>query len=353
MTASADPRHVLRTVDGDTVLLDRAGLPRLDTWPFARSPDQRRLRRGAVPAYWADGTACATGCRPPGALTGWPLKPFHRAHPLRAGLNEWRPANMHIGIDIQALDGAPVYAIQSGTASIAGAGTVDIRVRVGSYEYWHVQPRVHAGQYVRAHRTVIGHVIRGAGHLHLSELHGGYVNPLRPGRVLVPYRDSEEPVIGAPSRSGSQVFVEAFDPQSLRTTIRYRTPVLAPAAIAWRARDARGRALTPLVFAYRGSHHYPTSAKSWVYGPGTTPPDHVGAIAGGWSCFWRFTVCVPKWNYRLHGVPSAAASLSVYAWDWAGNVAERTSPLRAHADAARAPVGSAWPPTGPPISPID
>jgi hypothetical protein len=329
VTTAADPRAILHTVAGDTVLVDRHGLARLDTWPFAKSPDQRRLDRSAVPPYWADGAACATGCRPAGALTGWPLKPFHAQHPLRAGLNEWRPANMHIGIDIQALDGTSVYAIQSGTAWIAGVDTVDVRVRVGSYEYWHVQPAVHSGEYVRAHRTVIGRVIRGAGHLHLSELHGDYVNPLRPGgRVLTPYRDSEEPVIGSPHRSGGQVFVEAFDPQSLRETIKYRTPVLAPAAVAWRARDAHGRALTPLQFAYRGSHHYPTSAKSWVYGPGTTPPNHVGAIAGGWACFSRFTICVPKWNYRLAGVPASAASLSVYAWDWAGNVAVRTSSLR-------------------------
>jgi len=349
VTSSADPRSVMRTVEGDTVLLDRHGLARMDTWPFAKSPDQRRLKRSAVPAYWADGAACATGCRPAGALTGWPLKPFHEAHPLRAGLNEWRPANMHIGIDIQALDGTPVYAIQSGTAGIAGVGTVDVRVRVGSYEYWHVQPAVHAGQYVRAHRTVIGRVIRGAGHLHLSELRGGYLNPLRPGgRVLKPYRDSEEPVIGSPRRSGGQVLVEAFDPQSLRKTIKYRTPVLAPAAVAWRARDARGRALTPLHFAYRGSHHYPTSAKSWVYGPGTTPPNHVGTIAGGWACFWRFKVCVPKWNYRLAGVPSSAASLSVYAWDWAGNVAVRTSSLRgAHPAAMQGALGAAATPATP------
>lgn len=337
VNTSADPRATLHTIEGDTVLIDRAGLARMDTWPFAQSPEQRPLRRSAVPPYWADGSACATGCRPAGALTGWPLKPFHEAHPLRAGLNEWRPANMHIGIDIQALDGTPVYAMQSGPASIAGVGTVDIRVHVGSYEYWHVQPSVHAGEYVRAHRTVIGHVIRGAGHLHLSELHGDYVNPLRPGgRVLAPYRDTEEPVIGAPRRSGGQVFVEAFDPQSLRETIKYRTPVLAPAAIAWRARDARGSALTPLEFAYRGSHHYPTSAKSLVYGPGTTPPTHVGAIAGGWACFWRFKICVPKWNYRLSGVPAGAASLSVYAWDWAGNVAVRTSRFRRGGTAAGA-----------------
>jgi hypothetical protein len=334
MTSSADPRSIMRTVAGDAVLIDHHGLLRMDTWPFAKSPDQRRLRRGAVPPYWADGSACATGCRPAGALTGWPLKPFHEAHPLRSGLNEWRPANMHIGVDIQALDGTRVYAIQSGQASIAGVGTVDIRVRVGSYEYWHVEPLVHAGQHVRAHRTVIGRTIRGAGHLHLSELRGGYLNPLRPGgRVLTPYRDTEAPVIGAASRYGGQVFVEAFDPQSLRETIKYRTPVLAPAAVAWRARDARGRAISSLRFAYRGSHHYPTSAKSLVYGPGTTPPNHAGAIAGGWACFWRFTICVPKWNYRLSGVPAGAASVSVYAWDWAGNVARRTSSLR-HGHAA-------------------
>jgi hypothetical protein len=136
------------------------------------------------------------------------------------------------------------------------------------------------------------------------------------------------------------VEVEAFDPQSLRETIKYRTPVLAPAAVAWRARDAHGRALTSLQFAYRGSHHYPTGAKSVVYGPGTTPPTHVGAFAGGWSCFWRFTICVPKWNYRLHGVPFGAASLSVYAWDWAGNVARRTSALRAGSASSAAQAGT-------------
>jgi hypothetical protein len=360
VTSSADPRSIMHTFDGDTVLVDWRGLARLNTWPFAKSPEQRRLKRGAVPPYWRDGAGCATGCRPAGALTGWPLKPFHKAHPLRSGLNEWRPANMHIGIDIQALDGTRVYAIQSGTAGIAGGGTVDIRVRVGSYEYWHVRPAVHAGQYVRAHRTVIGRVIRGAGHLHLSELRGGYLNPLRPGgRVLEPYRDTEEPVIGAPRASGGQLFVEAFDPQSLRETIKYRTPVLAPAAVAWRARDARGRALTPLYFAYRGSHHYPTGAKSLVYGPGTTPPNHVGAIAGGWACFWRFRICVPKWNYRLSGVPSGAASLSVYAWDWAGNVAVRTSSLHgaraagAVSDAGADPLHTGPVPGRADISPID
>jgi murein DD-endopeptidase MepM/ murein hydrolase activator NlpD len=329
VTSAVTPRAPLHAIAGDVVLLDRRGLPRLSTWPFAKAPEQRRLNPASVPAFWDDGAPCSVGCRPPGALDGWPLKPFHAQHPLRSGLNELRPANLHIGIDIQALDGTPVYAVQSGIASLEGLGTVESRVIVGNYEYWHVQPLVQSGQYVRAHQTVIGRIIRGAGHLHLSEVQGGaYLNPLRPGgRVLAPYSDTEEPVIGAVRRDAGTVDVEVFDPQSFRQTIKYRTPVLAPAAVAWRARDAAGRPITPLTFAYRGSQHYPSSMAGVIYGPGTTEPDHPGPAPGGWACFWRWVICVPRWNYRLPGVPVDAASVSVYAWDWAGNVAMRTSRL--------------------------
>jgi hypothetical protein len=115
------------------------------------------------------------------------------------------------------------------------------------------------------------------------------------------------------------VLVEVFDPQSLRITLGYRTPVLAPAAVAWRARDASGHALTSLVFAYRGSQHYDSSAKRAIYGPGTHGPDSPAVHSPGWLCFDRAAVCIPKWNYRLAGVPAQAASISVYAWDWDGN----------------------------------
>ena len=327
VAAAGAPASTVRAHRGDVVIVGGGGLPRMNTWPFARSPDQRSLEPAGITRFWADGLACSTGCRPAGALRGWPLKPFHEPHPLRSGLNEWRPADMHIGIDIQALDGTRVYAVQSGHAELAGRGTVDSRVSVGQYEYWHVRPSVRSGQYVRAHRTVIGHILRGAGHLHFSETRGdGYLNPLRPGgRVLAPYRDSEEPIVGRVTRAGAAAFVEAFDPQSVRATIRYRTPVTAPAAIAWRARDANGDAISALQFAYRGSHHYPPESKKLVYGPGTTPPDNPDRAPGGWSCFWRHVVCVPKWNYRIGALPLGTRAVTVYAWDWAGNVAARTT----------------------------
>ena len=150
---------------------------------------------------------------------------------------------MHEGVDIQAQDGTRVYAVQSGTARVLKAGTVDERVEVGNYLYWHVHHRVQNGQFVRAYATVVGTIINGAGHLHLSELSGErFLNPLRPGgRVLAPWtRHAGTRHRRADEGQGGTVTVEVFDPQSFRAQIKYRTPVLAPAALAYRAWDAAG-----------------------------------------------------------------------------------------------------------------
>ena len=149
-----------------------------------------------MPAFWADGLHAPSAAAPGAHVPGWPLKPFHRQHPLRAGRRtSLRAANLHVGIDIQARDGARVYAMQSGRAHLLAVGSVDERVQVGAYLYWHVHHRVHEGQYVHAYRTVVGTVRKGAGHLHLSEMRGGeYLNPLRPGgRVLAPWHDANRP----------------------------------------------------------------------------------------------------------------------------------------------------------------
>ena len=319
----------LETHAGDAAVVSPGERPRLDTWPFADSGAQRRARPADhLPAFWADGAPCSVGCRPAGARAGWPLRPFHRQHPLRAGLNERRPANMHKGVDIQAQDGTPVYAMQPGTARIMAAGTPDERVQVGNYLYWHVHHRVRAGQFVSAYHTVVGTIIDGAGHLHLSELSGErFLNPLRPGgRVLAPWTDTQAPIIGAPTEQpGGRVTVEVFDPQSFRALIKYRTPVLAPAALAYRARDSAGRDVTGLRFALRGSQHLPDPARWVVYAADAYPP--------GWTCFDVRLVCVPRWDYRLAGglappLPPSARQLSIYAWDWAGNASVRDVQLR-------------------------
>jgi hypothetical protein len=309
-------------------LMDRRGL-RLDTYPFAVSAEQRRARRGdGLVPFWSDGRSCSVGCRAPGARPGWPLKPFHGQHALRSGLNELRPANPHLGIDIQALDYQRVYPMSSGRVHVIAAGGHDERVQVGQFIYWHINHRVHEGQLVRAYRTTLGVVKRYYHHLHLSAVAGStYLNPLRPGgRNLSPWSDTEPPVIGPPRiLRGGHVTVAAFDPQSYVVRIRNVTPVLAPAAVAWRLFDAHGRQLTPLEWALRGSQHLPDGLRRLVYAPGARNP--------GFRCFTHHRICIPTWRYRLAGglTPTLAPftsrpgryRLAAYAWDWAGNTSAR------------------------------
>jgi hypothetical protein len=320
---------------------------RLNTYPFAISPQQRVIhRRSLRTRWWRDGRSCSAGCRAPGARPGWPLKPFHRQHALRSGLNELRPANFHVGIDIQARDFQRVYPMSSGRVHVVQASGYDERVRVGRFIYWHIEHRVHEGQHVRAYHSVLGTVKRYYHHLHLSEVVGGdkdYINPLRPGgRNLRPWSDTEPPVIGRPRIGrGGRARVAAFDPQSYIVRIRNVTPVLAPAALAWRLSDAHGHRITGLRFALRGSQHLPDGLRRTVYTPRARNP--------GFLCFDHHTVCIPRWDYRLAGgmtTPLPTGSLrrgryrlTVYAWDWAGNASARSRwfKVHRHSRAERAP----------------
>jgi murein DD-endopeptidase MepM/ murein hydrolase activator NlpD len=299
------------------------------TYPFARVTADRHvtLSDGLV-AFWSDGSACAVGCRPPGVINGWPLKPFHEQHALRAGLNERRLSGFHVGIDIMTTFGQEIYAIQSGYAHILHYGDSAARVQVGNYIYWHVNLRVREGQYVRAYHTVLGYTLKWTRHLHLSEVDGAgsYLNPLRPGgRALTPWSDTEPPVIGRTivSADGSAV-VDVFDPQSFVPKIYYETPVLAPAAVAYRLFDAAGASIGGLEWALRGSRWLPNYLAGTVFAPDAHSP--------GFLCFARQVVCKPLWRYRLAGglaprLPlyglRGRVRLTVYAWDWAGNLTAR------------------------------
>lgn len=293
--------------------------------PFAPPLILRPVRRAdRLVAFWGDGRACSVGCRAPGARPGWPLLPFHSQHPLRAGLNERRTGSMHVGVDIQARDFARVFAIQPGRAHILQRSGIDARVQVGRFIYWHIYPHVSEGQWVSPYRTLVGTVQRHLGHLHLSEVLGPerWLNPLRPGgRILAPYTDHVRPVIGYPEIHRERtVYVRAYDPQSYVRHTTYPTPVLAPAALAYRVfRLPSHRPVGPLHWALRGSQHYGVWAIPRVYVP--------DARGGGFLCFAYHPRCTPNWHYRLAGglAPRLPAGpgryrLSVYAWDWLGNV---------------------------------
>lgn len=307
-----------------TGLMDKDGL-RLDSYPFALSPLERPVRASddLVP-FWDDGLACSVGCHAPGATPGWPLKPFNRQHAIRSAINELRPSGFHEAIDIEAYDGQQVYAMSSGRADVIVPSGSEERVQVGQFIYWHLNLEVRTGSWVWAYKTPLGTVQAGFRHVALSEVSGStFLNPLRPGgRNLSPWSDTEGPVIGKPQiYSDGRAIVEAFDPQSYVVDLLYETPVLAPAALAWRLYDSGGHALTGLEWALRGTRVLPYSELSSVFAPGAENP--------GFWCFIKQRVCKPTWRYWLAGglterlplasLDSGRYRLTVYAWDWAGN----------------------------------
>jgi hypothetical protein len=294
------------------------------TLPFAPNHADRPPRPGEVPSLYADGLACSTGCRPDGAELGWPLAPFHAQHPLRAGLNELRPGSLHVGVDIQARDGAAVYAVAPGPAAVLQGSGPNARVRVGSYVYWHIVPKVLNGQWVTPFVTELGTVMPGYGHIAFSELgwRDEYVNPLRPGgSVLLPYANADPPAIGAPAlAAGGQVTVSAYSPQSFVRRTTYTTPVLAPAGLAYRLFTSAGAPITPLEWAFRGTHLLAWTQRALIYAPAARAP--------GYGCFASRSVCVPNWAYRVagglapplpFGLTPGRYRLTIYAWDWADN----------------------------------
>ena len=54
---------------------------------------------------------------------GWPVKPFHRQHPIRGSFGDprigGRSHSFHFGVDVSCPDGTPVYATITGRAYIS------------------------------------------------------------------------------------------------------------------------------------------------------------------------------------------------------------------------------------------
>jgi hypothetical protein len=153
---------------------------------------------------------------------GWPIAPVHEQHPVRSsfldprGLDENGLAGYHFGIDISVNDRRPgpgasgpfshrVYAVESGMTDVRkrvdSAPCADRRLAVGHFAYWHVSPTVPDNVWVHA-GDAIGWTCLGEWHVHLSEwqlLDGRHVwvNPLHSDGKLLPYVDTEPPLIRA------------------------------------------------------------------------------------------------------------------------------------------------------------
>ena len=235
---------------------------------------------------------------------GWPVKPFDRPHPVRGNFGDPRTLfhgpptrrtllagggafQFHFGVDISAPDGTAVYPVMSGTVESVSKSWIRVASSGGpSFQYWHIVSKVSLGQHVERNVTVLGHIRRGAGHVHLTELDGGHaVNPLAPGH-LGPYADKTAPVISSASfrtsvtgndlmpemlRGRVEIVVGSRDMPSLRVPGCWRDLPVTPALLEWRIERAEtGTVVVPTQVAFDVREHVPPNASFWlVYARGS------------------------------------------------------------------------------------
>jgi murein DD-endopeptidase MepM/ murein hydrolase activator NlpD len=253
-----------------------------------QNPHTRRLRRGPIVLALAVALVAAGSAAVSPALSssqnrssgsyGWPVKPFHQQHPVRGNFGDPRTVfsspptlrgvlhgsgnfSFHQGIDISAPDGTAVYPVMSGVVALVSHEWVRVQSGDGRvFEYWHITAAVHAGQSVEAYTTVVGHIKREAGHVHLTVYRDGrVVNPLAPGEIA-PYEDHTRPQVDSISFRTNEAGREAFpnfvrgrvllvatahDMPTMRVPGIWRDLPVSPALITWRIQRWTGKVVVP------------------------------------------------------------------------------------------------------------
>jgi len=249
--------------------------------------------------------ADATRGRTHGLSYGWPVKPFDRQHPVRGGFGDPRTIftgpptqrtllhgggvfQFHDGVDISAPDGSPVYPVADGTVVRVTDQMVDVDSGDRSFAYWHIVAGVGVGAHVTTDQTVLGHIIRGCKHVHLSEYDAAdaAVNPLQPGH-LTPYTDTTKPVVSAISLRGSvtaddempelvrgriEPIASVYDKPSMPVPGIWHDLPVSPALVEWwiRLPGEHGKIVLPLRVAFDVREHLPATRDLWsVYARGS------------------------------------------------------------------------------------
>jgi hypothetical protein len=235
---------------------------------------------------------------------GWPVKPFDQPHPIRGNFGDPRtifdgpPTNrtllsgggtfqFHFGVDISAPDGTAVYPVVSGRVLSVNQDWLAVDAGDGrTFEYWHIAPAVGVGSEVQADVTVLGRILKGCGHVHLTERDGGVaVNPLAPGH-LGPYADHTKPRIDAvyfrhsvtsgdlmPDflRGRVELIASAYDMPALRVPGEWSNLPVTPALVTWRIEQAvTHRVIVSEHTAYDVRGAMPSNSMFWsIYARGT------------------------------------------------------------------------------------
>jgi hypothetical protein len=291
----------------------------------------------------------------------WPVKPFDRQHPIRgnfgdprtvsedSGLGDTTPLEpgsytFHNGIDISAPTGTAVYPVVSGRAAVGYADevvvdTYDNRV----FQYFHIRPAIRNGQRVVAGQTVLGHVLPGWLHVHLSEIDGTHIqNPVEPGH-LEPYRDTTVPVVHfvqATTADGAAIPADALRGRiRLAASASDRPPIpvpghwfdlpVTPALVTWKLAHAGGHVVVHWRVAADFRHTEPPNRHFWdVYAPGTYQNFPVFGHRYFWGQPGRYLFELTPRGLDTRALANGRYVLTVRAADICGNRGTLRLPLR-------------------------
>jgi hypothetical protein len=296
-----------------------------------------------------------------GEAFGYPIKPFDQEHPIRANLGDPRMQffgpptyrtlmhgtgsfSFHQGVDISAPNGTAVYPVVDGT--VTAATPIWVRVTSGdrAFEYWHIRPLVHTGDHVSRNETVLGHIMKPAGHVHLTEYQNGrVVNPLLPGR-LTPYHDTTRPTVRAISlrrgdagrdlfptfvRGRVAIVADAYDMPTMPVQGEWHGLPTTPALLTWRIQKANGRVVVPERIAVDYRTTVPENSAFWhVYARGTY--QNMCVFGAHYSYMQRGTYLFKLASFNTRSLRDGVYDLVVTATDVRGNTDSQSLRLTVH-----------------------
>lgn len=299
------------------------------------------------------------------ASYGWPVRPFDRQHPVRGSFGDPRSifrgaptvrglmhsacaCSYHQGIDVAAADGTAVYAVRDGVVRTVTPDWVEIdSPGGGAFQYWHIGPSVHVGDRVQARQDVLGHILKGSQHVHLTELSDGKpVNPLAPGHIG-PYVDQTTPAVGEISfrsrdtgpellpeyvHGAVELVASASDTPAVPVPGQWNGLPVTPAKLTFRITTfPKGDVVVPDSVAMDVSRTLPATSDMWhTYARGT----HMNMVQMGVHRYWYnagvylFKLTPGVWDSRR--VKDGVYRLTATAWDTAGNHSSASQVFQVH-----------------------